>query len=557
MSRAIKLRDLRARVRQTASLVSTQGPVFERPGQAWSADYETRTIFWRESLGSDGRAITDDELLFVITHEAGHLNYTGGYEWPNSCKDNKRAKERFHRWINGGEDIRLERLTELEFGGFAPLRSKVYKRQLAQHAKDFEGFNTLDQVIFGYMYMEHGLDLPGDISKMARKFVDKTWRVYTRACNAPSTESFARATEALFEALEEAIQKGGSDVDKLEEELDKLMDELEQAMTGAGIGDTPSDRPSRSSGPASGEDNRPSSARGGNDKAALLDGMAKDARGRKKQELESQHYNEVQEKRNGAYTRQQVEGTGDQPGEHTGDPGSWDRSKEKLRTEIAAISRRFQAVLQTNKESIYANGFRRGKLNTRKAHAVERGMTNICRRRTIIGDWNYTVGVMVDVSGSMSRDSKGLLDMTVLLAEGLEKAGIGVFVIPWDTEPKGIKRVDDKLTNSRVRGWLSTFVTPCGGTVESPALVMAQDEFRRADRSSHKILICITDGATGDVQGSSVVIEDLARAGVTLLSIGVCCRAAAHWPHGVSVNSATEAVNPVVELIRHAVRKGS
>jgi hypothetical protein len=121
ISGSIDLRDIRDQVRYTSSLLSSFRPVFEQMGQSWACNFVERIIYWRTTLPYEPFAqLSPKEILFLITHEAGHLNFTGGWKVPEDWSDGKSMA--FSTFLNAVEDIRIERLMALEFPGFGEIR---------------------------------------------------------------------------------------------------------------------------------------------------------------------------------------------------------------------------------------------------------------------------------------------------------------------------------------------------------------------------------------------------------------------------------------------------
>lgn len=566
---AYQIRQLQLRVKQTTSLIATQGPIKEEIGPYWAAKIAERTIIWRPTVEGEDRVWSNDELLFLITHEASHLNYTGGFGWPNICggrpagdalttKHPTRLQSQFFRWVNAAEDIRIERLACKEMPGFADIRTPFYQRTFEDaHRKLFAGYGIIEQVWMGYFLIEHGIDMKDYAFKpRALDFVNRTWRYYTRCCNAPSTENLARAIEPLFLALLEVMNARTDD---------QAAHNLSGAISGGGLdggsnaGDEPSDNPSRSTGSnAPGDADNPMS-----NPADVLEGMAQDADGgRTKIQLSKQAADERKRQERAKACVKQSKGSSGGPSSigaayvSHADLARWNIARQTLRSEITAISRQFGKVLQNNAADVYGGSYRRGKPNMRRAHRVERGNVNICRRRTEVGKKDYVVGLTVDCSGSMNRDTQGLLDTVVLLSEGLEKAGIGVFIALFNGGLIGIKKVTDRLTDSGTAAWLGGNVRPSGMTYEAGALILADQEFSRYPKAG-KFLFGITDGSTARAEESRTVIAEIvAKHRADCINISIQHDVASHWPNGVRVNNVNETITIVTDELRKLVRKG-
>jgi hypothetical protein len=212
---AVRLREIRRMVRNTASLMATDGPIYECPGSHWAADFRSRTIYWRATAPYPPFSVlTQDNLLFLTVHEAYHIKITGGWDCPKDFDP-----MRFHRFINACEDIRIERQATKDWPGFGPIRQDMAETSLnewlkvapvldqfgrpipGQKPRPFlEGCCFMDQVWINWHMMEHGMGNAGHPE--AIKFATDSWDDISRICNAASTEKMAKMLEPYYRAMQ-------------------------------------------------------------------------------------------------------------------------------------------------------------------------------------------------------------------------------------------------------------------------------------------------------------------------------------------------------------------
>lgn len=172
----------------------------------------------------------------------------------------------------------------------------------------------------------------------------------------------------------------------------------------------------------------------------------------------------------------------------------------------------------------------------------------------------------MDVSGSMgdhiapkppgnyTKRCQPALKTAVLVAEAAEKAGLNYFVIPWETVVRDWKRIGQPLNDIKEQMG-ADIAQPSGGTYEAPALMLAVEEFKRA-RSSHKILITLSDGQTRQKEESAEVIWELENAGVRCVAIGIQTPPAHHYTRQIFVDDPAELIDIIPKAINDMMRKG-
>lgn len=559
----VELRKLRNYVRFTTSLISTQGRVREQMGPNWAANFEERIIYWRPSSGHTGELLTPEEVLFLVTHEAGHLNWTGGWNVPSGWGPKKTMA--FKGFLNAVEDIRIERLQAREFPGFAAIRTQVNRKFMAPHFRAIKDYGAPDQVAFRWLAAENGVDM--DILPDLKTIADSEWPAVSRMCNLPSTMALAEAVAPIFDRL----------YDKTAEELRQEAKESSGQAgppdangnpTPGGRGPTdpsqypeePSDNPSKSP-MGTGQDPLTQ-----DEKLQLLREAAK---GYGKDVLKEMERIEEQLKQQAQQAAESIGGheAGDGKDAKLADLTSdWFEARDALRAEIGSLARQFKSVLTTNKADNWLEGQRRGQFNSRRARKAVAGDNRIFRKRQAIGEHDYTIAIAVDASGSMAESTISSSDpkcyhalrATVLLTEAAEKAGLKTIVVPYSGRCKRIKGVGTHL-NDAVREELgSDIAQPSGGTNESYSLIAAQDELAKVPMS-RRILFVISDGETSDAAGAASLVEEIHQMGVPTVAIAIALGEGAlpHHSTVAHVNQAEELLMAIPRLINEQImRKG-
>lgn len=535
---AKELRRVRRMVRYTASLISTEGRIRESPGPMWAADFERRIIFWRVTDPNPPfELLSEDDLLVLTVHEGSHLKFTGRYHTPDGVD-----AQRFHRFINFLEDIRIERLIGAELPGFVPLSKSMNTRALkawdekidstmeyeeetvAIKSKVVRELSYVDQVSLLYHCYELGKPRLLDADPKCAEFARITWPIVSRICNVSATAEVADEALPIYKLLQEEEEGGEGEGEPDGERL--AMELMQGGMPGQG---ELSDRPYRSGGDEDMEGDTPctrgdADASGDVDMRTKLEGMRDDARTAKaRSKLEVLINNEERAQSDASDDAALIAGpqagNHDHTPEEDGDAEAWENTKRDMRMEINSLTRKLQTVLRTNTADDWFTGQRRGQLDMGLASSSLRGNMNVFRTLEEVGAHDYVFGILVDVSSSQSYRRQELLKATVLMAEACDNAQLDTFVLPWSDHPGDMKRVRESLKNHRGRLG-STIDWPRGGTYEAPALVLAGEEFDKV-QSSHKMLVCITDGETRNSMESRELISELVDEGVRVIGVAV------------------------------------
>lgn len=590
----LSLRKLRQRVAHTANIVSTTGRINERPGEIWQANMETRTIEWTPTFPLPPHDfLNDDDIMYLVAHEASHCNKSGLYD-PDKLRIPKGKQARFHRFVNAIEDVRVDRLSALEFGGFRPAKEQIDLRIRDFHLAEShpEEWSLIDQIALNAIF-SHDLGLEPFGSDEGKKLSAEVWPMIDRIANLDSTAAVARGIAKLF-----------LEVDKIDEEQQAQQQPGQgQPQPGKGMpgegqpgqgqagdgqpGDgsgQPGDQPGDGAGepklqsndPTAGKANpsqHPAQSEGKPETKPLpfgeeIKGIGEDAHGDKAKNAIKGATREMEanQQENADAAAMQGNTDVDAGGTRAGNAyrglvtteqegaRMWDAARDAMRQPINALANRLKATLQTNAADSWSGGHRRGRLHSSKAYRASAGNPRIFRKREAIGDIDYTFGILVDRSSSMRGKATPTLYATVLIAEALEKANLGCVIVSWNMHPVAIKPMGGSI--AKHKGELGSAIgKPAGGTYEAPALLIAYDEFKRA-RSGHRMVFTITDGETAKINESRQLIQELRDLGVKSVSIGVGYPPASYYDEQLEVADAAELARILPRFINSIVRKG-
>lgn len=559
----LSIRHLRRMVRQTASLVSPGRRVRERMSNRWACDFENRRIFWTPySPMPDEDFVTEEFALYVTAHEAGHLEFTGKFTPPNGIPE---TDETYFDWVNCIEDIRIERLVAARYPGFEKMRHEQSPNVIDRLHKDqVHTYPLLSQAMIAFLSCDIGYDLNTlKLDQKVRELVDRRWpELEILVDNCRSTDDIQRLAFPIFQEImdmsppDERQDSGQGDIVRVDpdSELGKAIKEaIKQGKLTpfrSGTDDDPDNRPSSVTcifGPGAGQGV-------GQIQQCDQDGKQDSA--------------ECMADKYGYGSENDIEADGvDRVGRGTthvtraaGSAARWEEESRAVSRQTAALARQLQVVLRSNAQERWREGQRRGSLNTRRAYRSGYGDTKVFRKRHEVGGLNYVVGILPDISQSMSlverRSGVSLLRPVVMIAEACEKAGIQWFVVSWDTQVDQVKHVRSGLNNS-VKARLAGSIRPNGGTYEPPVLLEAENQFHYAEPGAIPILITISDGETGGIDQSRALLDFMTeRMGVHDISVFIGDgKGPEHHDHQIVVNGTAELCSELPRVLKRIVRR--
>ncbi|MDP2324860.1 MAG: VWA domain-containing protein, partial [Gammaproteobacteria bacterium] len=194
------------------------------------------------------------------------------------------------------------------------------------------------------------------------------------------------------------------------------------------------------------------------------------------------------------------------------------RIRQQVEPEISSLRQAFKRQAQEASRTV--SGLSSGKLDTRKLARAGIGNMHVYMRREVLSKPNMAVGLLLDVSGSMSPHMDTVWATATIFGEaliGLE--GVNFLAL---TYTGGGDDVDMTEICSRDMGKVCLGnVEQGGGTPSGVAIVTAQVLMARMPEGN-KVLIHFTDGSPDGGAGSVIPAVKACRdAGVTVWAIGL------------------------------------
>ena len=182
----------------------------------------------------------------------------------------------------------------------------------------------------------------------------------------------------------------------------------------------------------------------------------------------------------------------------------------------AMVDAQMQSLLQTfvmNRSGCA----RAGKLNTNMLHRLSIGNSNVFRKKVDKQGIDTEIVLAIDMSGSMENDNKAIMASKALYAvivslrklPGVLSSIIGFY----DDDILDILRPYDRVT-PKIK------ITASGCTLCGEALMQAMQRFTSSPES-RKIVLMLTDGASGNHLYFEEAILHAKRTGVEFLGIGI------------------------------------
>lgn len=582
-------RNMANTVRQTASLVSGHQNIREMQSQRWACLPTERIITWTPLHPyKPGSVLQDDQVLWLTIHEASHLELTGSFDFPEPPEIDD--KDRFHRFWNCVEDIRIERWAKRQFPGTIDLCRDMHKdwdalMHDAVRRGDEQELHLVDQVGFGYINTE--LELPQWFSKKAVEFTAKTWAEIDNICTtAKSSAEVAERILPIYQQIMDPPPPGGpgksppppkaqsgagspspegnasggnipdpnatsGQGEKEDQEGGGKPDEKAEEGGGSGGDGEPSENPDEGLYRSTDSEGSPAKLP---TLEEILEGMSKDAQGQTKRNLQGK----AKEAKQAAAQSGEIaaQGIGKDASGINGSSTDWNNAKNDMRGSINTLSRRMQTRLRHNEMDQVERRLKRGRFDGGNAHRSLRGDMKIFSKKTAIGRADYDFLLTFDCSGSQAPRVREMLKSAVVAAEAIEKAGMGLSMITWDSGMRRFKTWNEPISRiSHAIGY--DLMHAGGGTTEGYALRVAEDLIRPRLRLGRKvILITLTDGMTSLKEESVAILSDMRRKGVQSIGIGVAHAAPEHYDIRLSVKSGEELANVLPGILKEVVKRG-
>ncbi len=187
------------------------------------------------------------------------------------------------------------------------------------------------------------------------------------------------------------------------------------------------------------------------------------------------------------------------------------------RKETGVLDARLRSLLQTvalNREG----GFRRGRLDCNKLHRLAVNNARVFASRVEKISLNTEIGMVVDMSGSMSGE-KAVVTSRSLFAAMSSLRKLPVSVRSFAVGFSGNATVDILDPHEPLR--IQMRIVPSGGTSCGEGVVRALMKFVPGS-DSRKIIFILTDGRTYNEEYFRLVIQRCAAHGVELYGFGIC-----------------------------------
>lgn len=542
----------RERVIHTASLISDENkPIKEKQDTDWAVNLKTREVHWRMTNPfPPHKLLTPEQLVYLVAHESGHLLDSTNFK---TYSDRRRGS--FDRFVNAFEDLRIEERQAKRYPGFNEFKESLTPDVLDFWVKDktIKMADVTDQFGFYAWCRENGHDVEAlkplidpSIPALYESHRDK---LIPAVLNAKTTQEVSDIITPIYEQLQPQ-NKGDGNPPPSQQQSQSNQGQGQGEKSGTGTIKGKSE-----------EVERGVAQSGSREKQQALYNAKQDA---SRAEYNSTYVDQAEEdwkrsevKAEKLEKKEEVAGgtgTGMGIGRY-GQTASWKSQADRVRPSINNLHRRLLSVLRANKQDVWESSHKRGRLDNRTAFRVMTGSPRVFKRKHSFGHYDYLVGIVIDVSGSMESRSRQATDAMVIIAEALDKSSIPFFVITYSNSVTSYK--PSRFTLKKHGGDLvSHTLWPGGGTAEYSALTGAIKEFRAADKETVKVLISITDGTTASVELSMAMLDDLDRLQVHSFQIALNLEPAGYYKHSIRVDDMNALAPEMAKILKSLVRQG-
>ena len=199
------------------------------------------------------------------------------------------------------------------------------------------------------------------------------------------------------------------------------------------------------------------------------------------------------------------------------DPELARKVTSRVMPQVQEIRRVFDR--QQDMQSRYLKGLERGKLDDRRLARVGAGSLNVFQRRQVLERPDLAVGLLLDVSGSMSGHMHTVEETAAVFAEGLiHKPGINFAA--W-TYTGGYAQVELTRICDRRLGKLCLANVAQGGGTPSGAAIAGVKVLMERMPERKKVIIHFTDGQPDSSHHVARALQACRQAGIRVYAIGV------------------------------------
>ncbi len=198
------------------------------------------------------------------------------------------------------------------------------------------------------------------------------------------------------------------------------------------------------------------------------------------------------------------------------DAGRAKRVTSQVMPQVQELRRVFDS--QKDAQTRYLKGLPKGKLDSRRLARGGAGNLNVFQRRQVIDSPDLAVGLLLDVSGSMSSYMGIVEQAAAVFAEGLIRKP-GVNFAAW-MYTGGFADVALTRICDRALGKLCLKNIEHGGGTPSGAAIAGVKVLMERMPEQHKLLIHFTDGAPDVEHHVNFAVEAARAAGIRVYAIG-------------------------------------
>ena len=194
-----------------------------------------------------------------------------------------------------------------------------------------------------------------------------------------------------------------------------------------------------------------------------------------------------------------------------------DRVRQQVESEIQEMRRVFDRQAQV--KSRYLGGLTVGRLDRRNLARVGTGNLRVFKRREVLSTPDLAVGLLLDVSGSMSGEMKWVWATACVFAEGLvQKKGVNFLAL---TYTGGYFEVQTTRICDRDMGRLCLGNVEQGGGTPSGAAIASMKVLMDRMPERQKVIIHFTDGYPDDRASVVQAVEAARKAGYWVWAISL------------------------------------
>lgn len=511
-------------LRKIANALGKRYKINIKEGQNWSANIETKTIVYTNSIS----ALDKDSVIALLMHEIGHIRFSKTMDSLGFTKEQEKFKQLTTLSFNLVEDTRIDALMLHEYAGGEALYEAFQNQATLQLRQSLERLNKDLQAYptrVAQITKELESAFNGKKYKKLNEAQQKEWDDHMKR-NAPNPRDkmseleevlalslvrYHRADRLAFDPKKYHSPKIMIDADKVVKEMDEgFVEQIPTCEEAKQFFDdkiypivkkyfTKEEEKKQQKKEQQQQQQAGEAGEGGK--------INQNVRTKSEQELEE--FAKALQKEKGLKNR-----TSDENKEEEDDKkiagglnpsellqknnyldDAFDYNKAKLR--VSAHIRRnkplFTRILRDNKYDRYAGRFRTGRLNQRRLYKFASGDNRLFHKKIETKNKSYAFSIVIDVSGSMQGSTfTNSFGGLVMMSEILNSANVPFELKYFHSEFTNVKGFHEALNPKVITergmkmGW--------GGTRIANPIKEAVKNLNGIE-AERKILVCLTDGA--------------------------------------------------------------